>query len=71
MTRQEAADCLLDKTECRWCKANSETCRQDAERMGAESLLREMQYEHELNKKPLKQKIGGIIKWLKLTKRKS
>lgn len=38
MTRQQAADCLNDKTECRWCKANSESCRQEAERMGAKSL---------------------------------
>ncbi len=38
MTRQQAIDCLTDKIECRYCKANSETCRQDAERLAAKSL---------------------------------
>ena len=38
MTRQEAIDCLTDKVECRYCKANSENCRQDAELLGARSL---------------------------------
>lgn len=38
MTRQQAIDCLTDKAECRYCKASSENCRQDAERMAARSL---------------------------------
>lgn len=38
MTRQQAVDCLTDKAECRWCKANSETCRQDAVNLGVKSL---------------------------------
>ena len=38
MTRQQAVDCLTDKAECRYCKASSENCRQDAERMAARSL---------------------------------
>lgn len=68
MTKQEAADCLLNKVECRWCKASSENCRQEAERMGGESLLAENE-PNKLNK--LNKHIGGIIKWLKSTNRKS
>lgn len=38
MTRQEAADCLLDKVNCKYCDQADGDCRQEAIEMAARSL---------------------------------
>lgn len=38
MTRQDAIDCLTDKTKCKYCKHQSESCRQDAINIAVKSM---------------------------------